>query len=154
MQRWIILGVMAMALMLGGGGFAYRNYKQNRPHPVWVPLRINPALPLEKREEIAKDLRSKLSNIAILSQVSHDLGLPKKWNLASDEEAAQQIGDRLFVKVGEADGPMGKVPSINIGFSGKVKDKEMTEKLALRLMEDVVKIAGIKPPTSKNTPTF
>ena len=39
-----------MMLVLGGGGYAYRNYKLNRPHPIWVPLPINPALPLEKRD--------------------------------------------------------------------------------------------------------
>lgn len=143
-----------MVLMLGGGGFAYHEYRQNRPHPIWVPVPINPALPVEKRDEIAKDLKAKLSKIEILLKVSHDLGLPKKWNLASDEAAAQVIADRLFVRVGEADGPMGKVPAINIGVSGKEKDKVMTEKLALRLMEDVWKIAGIKPPALKNTPPF
>ena len=143
-----------MMLVLGGGGYAYRNYKLNRPHPIWVPLPINPALPLEKRDEIAKDLKAKLSKFEILLQVSHDLGLPKKWNLATDEEAAEEIAARLFVKVGEADGPMGKVPSINIGLTGKSRDKEITEKVALRLMEDVWKIAGIKPPAPKDTPPF
>lgn len=143
-----------MVLMLGGGGFAYRSYKLGRPHPVWVPLPLNPALPVEKRDEIAKDLKSKLLKIEIMLQVSHDLGLAKKWSLATDKEAAQQISERLFVKVGEADGPMGKVPSLNIGFYGKEKDKELTEKLALRLMEDVWKIVGMKPPTPKTTPPF
>ena len=115
---------------------------------------INPALPPEKRDEIAKDLKAKLSKFEILLQVSHDLELPKKWNLASDEEAAQEISARLFVKVGEADGPMGKVPAINIGLSGKTWEKEITEKVTLRLMEDVWKLLGIKPPTSKATPPF
>jgi hypothetical protein len=157
MQRWIVwglVGLVAMMLMIGGGGYAYRNYKMNRPHPVWVPLPINPSLPLEKRNEIAKDLKEKLSKFEILLQVSHELGLAKKWNLASDEEAAMEMGTRLFVKVGEADGPMGKVPSINIGLTGKSKDREITEKVTLRLMEDVMKIAGIKSPTPQNTPPF
>jgi hypothetical protein len=56
MQRWIVIGVVTMALMLGGGVFAYSAYKQNRPHPMWVPLPLNPALPGEKRLEIAMRL--------------------------------------------------------------------------------------------------
>ncbi len=56
MQRWIVWGVVAMMLMLGGGVFAYSTYKQNRPHPMWIPLLLNPALPGEKRQEIAMRL--------------------------------------------------------------------------------------------------
>ncbi len=50
------MSVVALALLVGGSGFAYWNYKQGRPHPVWVPLPINPDLSDEKREEIAMHL--------------------------------------------------------------------------------------------------
>lgn len=60
------MGVVAMMLMLGGGVFAYSTYKQNRPHPMWVPLPLNPALPGEKRQEILKELTAKLKDEALL----------------------------------------------------------------------------------------
>ena len=150
MQRWIVFGVVAVALMLGGGGFAYKSYKQNRPHPIWVPLPINPELPGEKRTEIARELKTQLAKPEILIQVSKDLALPKALGLTTDEQAANEVAERLFVIVGEADSPTGtRVPSINIGVKGKAKDQEISGKIAMRLMQDVWKILGIKPPAKK-----
>lgn len=149
MQRWIVLGAVAVVLMLGGGVFAIHAYKQNRPHPVWVPLPINPELPSDKRKEIAKDLKTKLNQPEILIQVSKDLGLAKKWDMASDQAVADEIATRLFVKVGETATSMGNVPSINVGVSGKNKEKGDSEAISMRLMKDVWKILGIKPPQRK-----
>ncbi len=145
------MGVLAMMLMLGGGVFAYSTYKQNRPHPMWVPLPINPALPGEKRQEILKQLTSKLKDEALLIQVSKDLELPRKLNLRSDEEAAREVSKRLFVKLGEVVTPMGgTAPSLNVGISGKSKDAGISGEIAVRLMQDVWKILGIKPPPKKD----
>jgi hypothetical protein len=150
MQRWIVFGVVAVLLVLGGGGFAYRTYKQNRPQPMWVPLPINPELPQEKRKEVVTELKKSLLKPEVLIQVSKDLGLPKTLGLPTDEAAANDIAQRLFVEVGEADAPTGgKVPSINIGIRGKRKDSEVSGKIAMRLMQDVWKILGIKPPPQK-----
>ena len=85
MQRWIAAGIVAMMLFLGGSYFAYRAYQQNRPHPVWVPLQINPALPLKERDEVIKQLFTKLREKELLVKVSKDLNLKDKWNLTSDE---------------------------------------------------------------------
>jgi hypothetical protein len=150
MQRWIVFGVVAMVVALGGGGWAYRSYQQNRPHPVWVPLALNPGLPGEKRNEIARDLKAKLEKPALLMQLSKDLNLPQALGVTSDEAAATEVAGRLFVTVGEADTPAGgKVPSINVGVKGKVKDQEVSGKIAMRLMQDVWKILGIKPPAPR-----
>ena len=145
MQRWIAAGIVAMMLFLGGSYFAYRAYKQNRPHPVWVPLQINPALPLKERDEVIKQLFAKLSEQELLVRVSKDVALKDKWNLGSDEAGAEEIGRRLFVRVGEADTPMGKVPAIHIGVNGKVKEQVVSGEIAMRLMDDVWKIVGFKP---------
>ena len=56
MQRWIAIGVVAMLLLVGGGWYARHSYKQNRAQPMWVPMPINPALPLAKRDAIIQDL--------------------------------------------------------------------------------------------------
>lgn len=142
--------MVTILLICGGGFFAYRNYKQNRPQPMWVPLPINPELPAEKRTEVAKQLKEKLSKPEVLIQVSKDLGLPGKLGLPSDEAAAEEVSKTLFVNVGEADSPMGtRVPSINVGVRGKSKDHEISGKIAIRLMDDVWKILGIKQPVKK-----
>jgi hypothetical protein len=146
MQRWIAAGVVAMMLFLGGGYFAYRAYQQNRPHPVWVPLPINPELETAKRDEIIKGLLGKLKEPELLKNVSKDLGLSQKWSLPSDEECAKEIARRIFVRPGDADSPMGPVPAIHIGLSGKEKESKVTGEIAMRLMDDVWKILGIKPP--------
>lgn len=138
-----------MMLMVGGGGFAYWTYKQNRPNPVWVPLVINRELPEDKREEIAKELKAKLSKSEILRQISSDLHLAQKWHLPTDEVAAQEIAKRLFVRVGEADSPEGRVPSINVGVEGSRRDAAISGEIALRLMKEVWKILGINPPAEK-----
>ncbi len=140
-----------MLLALGGGGFAFRTYKQNRPQPLWVPLPLNPELPVEKRKEVAAELKKSLMKPEVLLQVSKDLGLPKVFGLPTDEAAANEIAQRMFVEVGEADSPSGgKVPSINIGINGKRKESEVSGKIAMRLMQEVRKILGVKPPPQKS----
>jgi hypothetical protein len=139
-----------MALILGGTAVAYKSYKGNRPSPIWVPMPINPELPVEKRAEAAKELKAHLTKPEILIQVSKDLALPKAFGVSSDEQAANEVAKRMFVDVGEADSAMGtKVPSINIGVRGKAKEQELSGKIAMRLMQDVWKVLGIKPPAQQ-----
>lgn len=149
MQRWILLAVVTMFLAVCGGGFAYWNYKQGRPNPVWVPLPLNREVPDEKRTELITKLKKDLNQPELLTKVSADLHLAKKWNLATDEIAAKEIAKRLFVKIGEADTPLGKVPSINVGVEGTRKDATVSNEIVMRLMKDVWKILGIKPPQEK-----
>jgi hypothetical protein len=70
MQRWIVVGVVAVLLFCGmgiGGLFAYRAYKQNLPGPVWVPMPVNPELPPEKCDEIIARLKEQLGKPALLA---------------------------------------------------------------------------------------
>jgi hypothetical protein len=149
MQRWIVAGLVAMLLVVGGTGYAYRSYQQNRPSPVWVPMPLNPDRSQTEHETVARELKGKLDTPEILTRVSKDLNLAKAWGLASDTEAADEIARRLFVKVGEVNTPTGTAPAINVGVDGPVKDRELSAKIAMRLMEDVWKIVGIKPPVTK-----
>jgi hypothetical protein len=151
MQRWIVIGVVAMMLLLGGGGFSYRTYKQHRPHPVWVPLPINPELSDVRRDQIINELKEKLSKPELLIQVSRDVDLVKKWHLASDEEGARKIGERLSVKTGDADTPLGKVPAIHIRMEGNRKESAVTGGILMRLMDEVWKILGVNPPSKKDS---
>lgn len=140
-----------MMLFLGGGYFAYRTIKQNRPHPIWVPVPINPQLPISKRDEIINTLLKKLRDPDILQKVSKDLNLTRRMNLPTDQEVAAELDKQLFVRAGDMDTPMGKVPSIHIGLKGKAKNTALTGEIAMRLMDDVWPVLGIKPP-KKNQP--
>jgi hypothetical protein len=144
MQRWIIAGVVALALLCGGGYAAIKIYKQNRPAPVWVPLPINPELPVAQRDEIIEKLTAALSEKERLVVVSKEVGLVGKWGLPNDEDGAAEIASRLFVKEGEADTPNGRVPAIHIGIKGKRKEREVSGEIAMRLMKDVFDILGIQ----------
>ena len=144
MQRWIIAGVVLLVFTFGAGFIGIRIYKQNRPYPVWVPLPVNSELSGEKKLQFSKELKQKLGEHSYLLSLSKDLELAKKWKIASNEEAANLVAARLFVKVGEADTSKGtKIPSINIGVNGKAKDKEISNEIALRLHRDVRKMLGI-----------
>jgi hypothetical protein len=149
MQRWIAIGVAAMILLLGGAYFARKSYKQNLPSPVWVPLPINPELPVEKQDEIARELKAKLSDRKILIVVSKDLGLAGEWELPTDAACADELARRMFVRAGEHETPLGKTPTINIGVNGKAKERRLSEKISMRLMDDVFEILGIEPPPKK-----
>ncbi len=147
MQRWIAASVLVVMLMLGGAYLYYKKvYQQNLPHPVWVPMPINPELPSAKVQEIMAELKKKLSEPEILVKVSSDLGLVKKWDLPSDEICAKEIEGRIFIRTGDMDTPMGKVPAIHIGVRGKEKESALSGEISMRLMQDVWKILGIKPP--------
>lgn len=150
MQRriviWIAVALALMAVTGGAGLIAYRNYKQNLPAPVWVPLPINPELPDAKRDEIIEKLRKQLGEPQVLDQISKDLGLARTWNLASDQEASARIRQRMFIRPGEADTPMGKVPAIHFGMNGKAKERDLSGRIAVRMMDDVWKLLDIKPP--------
>lgn len=150
MQRWIAIAVVTIALLMGGGAYGYRLIKQNRNHPVWVPLPINPELPGDKRDEVAKDFESKLKTDENLLQISKDLKLADAWGLPTAEEAAKLLKRRVFVKVGETTSGMNTVPSINFGIAGKAKDKELSGKIVMRLMDDVWESVGIKPRPKKD----
>ncbi len=146
MQRWILAGGLVLILIFSGGIYAYSQYKQSRPHPVWVPMQINHELPDHKRLEIITQLKAGLQTDEVLLAVSKDLKLPVKLDLPGDKEAAAEIRKRLFVDLGEAETPMGRVPSVNIGVKGVARDKDVSTEIATRLMQDVIKILGIKPP--------
>ena len=143
MQRWIAVGVVAMILLIAGGGFARHIYHQNRPQAMWVALPINAELPMAKRDALIKDLKAKLSEQALLVRISRAEDLPHKWNLPSDNDAVRKLRECLFVRAGEADSPMGKIPSINIGVTDKYKEQAVSGAISVRLMDEVRKILGI-----------
>jgi len=139
MQRLIAASLIVLVLLIGGAGFGFWTYRQNREHPVFVPLQVNPSTSVAKREEIAKDLKAKLSEPEFLLKVSKKVGLKDKWQLDSDEAGAVELERRLFVNVTET--------TVNIGVNGKRKERIVSGEVVKQLMEEVGKILGIKLPT-------
>jgi hypothetical protein len=149
MQRWIAIGVLAMMLVVGGGAFAWWNQKQNAPAPMWVPLPIRAEIPADERDEMISELNTKLHNPELLRQVVQDEGLIELWNLSSEREAVQQLSGRVFVRMGDMATPMGNMPAVHIGVTGKVKEREQSGRIAERVMKDVWKILGVQPPEKR-----
>ncbi len=144
MQRWIIVGVVVLGLLCGGGAFAVHAYRQSRPVPAWVPLPLNPEVPLAQRDQIVAKLKEELNEQDRLLKISKDVGLVSKWELASEDEGAAQIAKRLFVKEGDVDLPQGRVPAIHVGIKGTRKESEVTKQLIKSVMKEVADILGIK----------
>jgi hypothetical protein len=148
MQRWIVAVMVLVVLLAGGLAAGYKLvYKPNRPNPIWVPLQIREDVEMAERQKIVKELTKKLSEPKILEGVSKDLDLAAKWKMASNEEAAKEVGRRLFVRTGETLTPDGApAPAILVGVNGKLKEVEQSKEIAMRLMKDVFEIVGIKVP--------
>ena len=108
---------------------------------------INPALTSERRDATVILLKQRLGEHALLARVSKDVGLTKKLRYATDDEAATDLGKRLFVELGQADTSKGKVPSINIGMKCKVKEFKTMGEVTNRLGKDIFTILGIPEPT-------
>lgn len=136
-------------LILGGGVFGYWLYRQNSPAPMWVELPINPESSDEQRNEAMTKLQANLKNKELLLKVSKDMGLAKVWGMASDTEAEAELARRIFVKLGETAAPMGRIPALHVGVTGKKKERKLSGDIAVRLMEDVMKILNIMPPPSR-----
>lgn len=138
-----------MMLLLGGGAFAWWNHKQNLPSPMWVPLPIRNGLGDDDRDKVVRDLREKLQAPEVLAGVTRDLDLRTAWDMESAAQAERELAGRIFVRPGDMDSPMGRVPAIHIGITGKSKESQLSGKIAVRLMDDVWKILGIEPPKGR-----
>ena len=147
MQRWLLIGGAALLLLFGIGlPTAYHLYKQGRPHPVWLPIPLNPEAPFGQTETTIRALTAKLANRENLTRIGKDLDLKNKWGMDSDDEVADEIGSRLYVKRGEMETPMGSVAAIHVGLRGTNRDREISYALLDALLPDVWKVLGIDPP--------
>jgi len=149
MQRWIIAGLVFLVLLMGGAAFGYRTYQQNRNTRIWLPLPV-PEATVEQRREMAADLRAKLGDPVLMGAVCKDSGYAGPMGLAADEATKALLG-RLFVEVGTADTPTGRIPSVNVGFNCKVKNFDKMKKPTNRLRDEIMKILGV---SGSNEPPF
>jgi len=140
MQRWKLLAVIALVVVgsaVAAGGYAFWNARQNKPTRVFVPLEINPVLTMEERAEAAGKIQEYLLRPEILTPVARETGIAAGLGLESDEKAAELLGQRLFVEVGEYNSPKGLAPALNIGFTCTKREFDTLGRAATRLMKDV-----------------
>ena len=145
MQRWIMIG--GMVLMLGcvglTGGFLWlKNERANRPDRIWVPIPLNTGLSHEQHVEFAEHLHARLSTDEVLEPISIEMNLRELGQYPSEEAAVGDLRARLMCEVGEHN----YAPSLNIGFRGKRKEKQLLRDLTERLMVDFQKIARAPDP--------
>lgn len=147
MQRWILIALVGAILFGLGGGYALWTYRENRPQKVWVPLPLNEEISEEKRKEVAEEIKKKVLEGDLLSVVVKEVGLARQLGLDSDAEAEKELRQRFFVDLGEADLPDGKrVPALHVGVNAQRKSFKAMGDAAMRIMQDVWKMLGIKPP--------
>jgi len=113
---------------------------------VWVPLPLNAEVTEEQRQGVTADLERKIRDHELMLEIAKETDLASKLKLPSDEAAAQRIEQQLFVELGEADTPIGRVPSINVGMNCKVKHFKLMGEVSTKIMEHVWKMLGIKAP--------
>jgi len=143
------LGIMVLALLVGGGLYGYRDFLRSKPAPIWVPLPLRADISMAEQEKMAKEIDTRLRTDEILRQIAIDVDLQKKLKQPSLNAAVKELDRRLFVKPGSADTPSGTVPSINIGVNGNGHEKEVLGETATRIIKDVWKILGIDPVTGQ-----
>ena len=141
------LGIMVLALLVGGGLYGYREFLRSKPAPIWVPLPLRADISMEEQEKIGKEIDTRLRTDEILRQIAIDVDLQKKLKQPSLDAAVKELDRRLFVKPGSADTPDGTVPSINIGVEGNGHEKVVLGEIATRIIKDVYRIVGIDPTT-------
>ena len=146
MQRWIVIALVGAILVGLGGGFALWNYRQNRPDRVWVRQPLNPELPVADRDRLAAEVKAKILEGTAIPDMVRDVGLAVKLDLPSDAAAETEARNRLFVEIGEFEGPSGTIPLLNVGFTCQRKTHNAMADASMRVMKDVWKMLGIKEP--------
>lgn len=152
MQRWMLWAVLAavgMALLGGGAFYARKQYYANKPDKIWVPLPLRADLSMAEQKDLAEEVDADLRKDERLREIVADLGLKGKFNVADEDAAVKELDRRLFVEVGMADTPGGRVPSINVGVRGISREKVLLHEMTERIINDVLLMIGVDPNTGK-----
>jgi hypothetical protein len=155
MQRWIVVAALVVCL-LGGATVAgvWWNHRQNKPDKRWVPLEFNPDLSEAQRQESVAHMRESLLTDAILTGVVRDCDVQGEWELPSEEAAVAELRKRVFIDAGERMVKGMPVATLNIGFRGTVGQKDYLDRLAGRLMEDVLRMIAPQAGSSSAGPSI
>jgi len=126
MRKWLIPGIVAFVLLLGGAVFGIHVLKQNRPAPFWVKIPVRLPADGEQLEKFEKDLRQRVQSDDFLLPVVRELDLARRWNLPGDQAALAELRRRVFVRFQGAD-------VLELGLNGKRKEMATTSEVAQKL---------------------
>ena len=152
MQRWIVLAALVLCLLGGGTVYGYWKYKQNQPEKRWVPLQFTAESTEAQREESVVQMRERLIADDILTGLVRDCDVLVKWELPSEDAAIEELKKRVFIEAGEILVKGVPVPTLNIGFRGKVSERADLDQLAERLMEDVKRLVAFQQAEASGGP--
>lgn len=141
----IAIALVVTVFALVGGYFALRQYKLDRPAPMWVPIPVKQEPPREQREKTIAEIEGYLRREDVLLRISRELGLASRWKMPSEKAAAAELGNRVFVRFGEAETPNGRSPALHIGVHGTVREQETSGRIAEKLMAEIGPKIGLHP---------
>ena len=145
MQRWILLGLVAAVILgiAGAGGIWWM--RQNRPESQWVPMPVSTDASSEERKDTIQGLERMLKQESVLLKIVKDLSLQSRLNCKSEQEAVDLLKNSLFVREGEFRNPTTQetFTTIDIGMSGKSKQRALLGEIAMRLAKETRSALGI-----------
>lgn len=142
MRKWLIPGIVAFVLLLGGAAFGIRTLKQNRPAPFWVEIPMRLPADGAQLEKLEKDLRQRVQSDEVLVPVVRESDLARRWNLPDEQAAVAELRRRVFVQF--KDGGF-----LKIGLNGKRKETAITSEVAKKLGDRFMTVAQ-----KQSRPTF
>jgi hypothetical protein len=142
MRKWLIPGIVAFVLLLGGAAFGVRTLKQNRPAPFWVEIPMRLPADGAQLEKLEKDLRQRVQSDEVIVPVVRESDLARRWNLPNEQAAVAELRRRVFVQF--KDGGF-----LKIGLNGKRKEMAITSEVAKKLGDRFMTVAQ-----KQSRPTF
>lgn len=134
MRKWLIPGIVAFVLLLGGAGFGIHILKQNRPAPFWVEIPMRLPTDGVQLEKLEKDLRQRVSSDDVIIPVVREMDLARRWNLPGEEAAVAELRRRVFVQFKDSG-------FLKIGLQGKRKEMATTSEVAKKLGDRFMTVA-------------
>lgn len=147
---YAIIGAVVLALVGGGGLYGFREYLRSKPAPRYVQIALQPDASVADQEKASKEIEEKLRNEDLLKRVVAEEDLQEAFELESEAAAVAELKERLFVKPGSTQNSMGgSLPSIDVGANGSGREREMLDRIAVRLSHETYRIIGIDPETGR-----
>lgn len=139
MQRWILLGLVAVIILFSAAAGGVWYMRQNRPDAQWIPMPINATATVEQREQSMEAIRQVVTQERLLLTLVKEHNLQAHWKTGTEYEAVTQLKSVIFVREGETRHPMTQevFSTIDVGMKGKRKEKDILGKIAMRLAAEI-----------------
>jgi hypothetical protein len=106
---------------------------------------LNATSSKEECAQTLQEIQRLLMHESVLQKVVKEMNLQERFGLKSNEEAVARLKSSMFVREGEFRHPMTQetFPSIDIGVSGKTKERVLLGEIAMRLSKETRTLLGI-----------